>query len=467
MHLNNKLKKQPINYIIMNNLYKITLTGLFISFLFLSCSNQEYDKAYSIGKEIAEGVSTSIMVGLSVVDPGLQYKITTSNNEFTFEDNTWPIIDVSVNVESEVLSNPKITFVLMLEIDPITKSVVGTVKNIKVDGEAEASLEIMNNTMYIETEEGTEQVQLVDGKLNSIEYNPEIETENFDEFDRVYIIGKEIAKGVSTSIMVGLSVVDPGLQYKITTSNNEFTYEDNTWPIIDVSVNVESEVLSNPKITFVLMLEIDPITESVVGTVKNIKVDGEAEPSLQIMNNTMYIETEEGTEQVELIDGKLNFIDYNSEIETENFDMNVELEIEDTKPISYIKINDPDDYTNVRAGKSTSTEIIHQIFDKNKLFEILDDSENWWKIKIDFEGDETKIGYIYYTKVLKVESYTVAVEKAYFHLQANKDYQNNAYVIKGDNLLCHSNIENSFRNCTYVNSKGDTTNGYIKANQLK
>ena len=440
---------------------------LLVSFLLSSCSNQEFDKVYSIGNEIAEGVSTSIMVGLSVVDPGLIYKIETSNNEFTYEDNTWPIIDVSVNVESEVLSNPKITFVLMLEIDPITESVVGTVKNVKVDGEVEPSLQMMNNTMYIETEEGTEQVQLIDGKLNFIGYNSEIETENFDEFDKVYSIGKEIAEGVSTSIMVGLSVVDPALIYKIETSNNEFTYEDNTWPIIDVSVNVESEGLSNPKITFVLMLEIDPITEYIVGTVKNVKVDGEAEPSLQIMNNTMYIETEEGTEQVQRIDGELNFIEHNPEIETENFDENDELEIEDTNPISYIKINDPDGYTNVRAGKSTSTEIIHQIFNENKLFEVLDDSENWWKIKIDFEGDETKIGYIYYTKVLKVESYTVAVEKAYFHLQANIDYQNRAYVIKGDNLLCHSNIENSFRNCNYVNSKGDTTNGYIKADQLK
>ena len=141
--------------------------------------------------------------------------------------------------------------------------------------------------------------------------------------------------------------------------------------------------------------------------------------------------------------------------------------INNTDFIAYIKINDPDGYTNVRAGKSSSSEIIHQIYDENKLFELIDDSENWWKIKLELEDDETKIGYIYFTKVLKVESYTVDVEKAYFHTQANKDYQNKTYVIRGDKILCHSNIENNFRNCTYVNSKGDTTNGYIIATQLK
>ena len=154
-------------------------------------------------------------------------------------------------------------------------------------------------------------------------------------------------------------------------------------------------------------------------------------------------------------------------IEDEEYSYDDKLEIDDSKSISYIKINDPDGYTNVRSGKSSSTEIISQIYDENKLFELIDDSGNWWKILIDSEDDETKLGYIYYTKVLKIESYTVAVEKAYFHLQANKDYQNRAYVIKGDNLLCHSNIENSFRNCTYVNSKGDTTIGYVIADQLK
>jgi hypothetical protein len=152
--------------------------------------------------------------------------------------------------------------------------------------------------------------------------------------------------------------------------------------------------------------------------------------------------------------------DYSSDLEVEEL-------IEDSKPISYIKINDPDGYTNVRAGKSSSTDIIHQIYDENKLFELIDDSENWWEIKLDSEEDEITTGFIHNSKVLKIESFTVVVNKAYFYLKADEDYQNRAYLIQDDQLLCHSNIENNFRNCTYINSKGDTTIGYIKMNQLK
>ena len=101
--------------------------------------------------------------------------------------------------------------------------------------------------------------------MNFIEDNDEVEK------DTVYSIGTEIAEGVGTSLVIGFSAIDPDLTYEIETSNDEFTAGGHTWPIIDVSVIVESKVLSNPKITFVLMLEIDQITEYVVGTVKNIK----------------------------------------------------------------------------------------------------------------------------------------------------------------------------------------------------
>lgn len=72
--------------------------------------------------------------------------------------------------------------------------------------------------------------------------------------------------------------------------------------------------------------------------------------------------------------------------------------------VTYIKINDPDGYTNVRAGKSSSTEIIYQIYDENKLFELLDDSGNWWKIKLDSSGTKTSTGFIYKSKVMKVSN---------------------------------------------------------------
>ena len=142
----------------MKKIIRIFTVLLFLSFITTSCNEQAEDTIYSIGAEIAEGVGTSLVVGFSAIDPDLTYEIETSNDEFTVQGNTWPIIDVSVNVESKVLSNPKITFVLMLEIDQTSETVVATLKNIKVDGEVEPSLEIMNNTMYIETEEGTEQI---------------------------------------------------------------------------------------------------------------------------------------------------------------------------------------------------------------------------------------------------------------------------------------------------------------------
>jgi hypothetical protein len=149
---------------------KFILSSLLMLFAFvlISCQEQKNNEIYSIGTEIAEGVGASLAVGFSLMDSDLTYEIKTSNDEFTLEENTWPIIDVSVIVKSEVLSSPKITFVLLLEVDYSSGTVVGTVKNIKADGLANPSLDLMNNTMYIETDEGTEQVQIIDGELRSL-----------------------------------------------------------------------------------------------------------------------------------------------------------------------------------------------------------------------------------------------------------------------------------------------------------
>lgn len=149
---------------------KFLVAMLFVSFVTTSCDEQAEDTIYSIGTEIAEGVGTSLAIGFSSLDPELDYEIETSNSEVTSQGHTWPIIDVSIIVESTILNNPKITFVLFLEMEQTEGTIVGTVQNIKVDGEAEPTLEIMNNTMYIETEEGTEQVQLIDGELHFVEY---------------------------------------------------------------------------------------------------------------------------------------------------------------------------------------------------------------------------------------------------------------------------------------------------------
>ena len=45
------------------------------------------------------------------------------------------------------------------------------------------------------------------------------------------------------------------------------------------------------------------------------------------------------------------------------------------------------------------SEIIYQIYDENKLFELLDDSGNWWKIRL----NDGRVGFIYSSKVIKVD----------------------------------------------------------------
>ncbi len=129
-----------------------------------------------------------------------------------------------------------------------------------------------------------------------------------NEFDEVYNIGKQIAEGVALSIVTGLSLVDQDLEYSFTAEPDIFTYQENTWPILDVIVETQSKKIGDSKITFVLVLEIEKSSNVVVGTVKNVKVNGQADESLNILNNTMYIETEEGTKQVQLINGQLSLV---------------------------------------------------------------------------------------------------------------------------------------------------------------
>ena len=68
-------------------------------------------------------------------------------------------------------------------------------------------------------------------------------------------------------------------------------------------------------------------------------------------------------------------------------------------------INDPDGYTNVRANKSSSSEVIYQIYDENKRFEIIDDSGEWWKIKFDIDDYPYEIiGFIHNSRVEVIDN---------------------------------------------------------------
>ncbi len=143
---------------------KIFFTIIILSNCILSSCNQQYkseSNIYTTGKKIAEGVGTSFAYGSLIIDPELDYKIITKNNKIGKQ----PVINVELAIKSTILRNPKYTFLLFLEQKNTPKLIVGTVKQMKVDGHSTPSTNIMNNTMYIETKEGTEQVKLLNGNF--------------------------------------------------------------------------------------------------------------------------------------------------------------------------------------------------------------------------------------------------------------------------------------------------------------
>ena len=126
------------------------------------------DGIYDIGKRIAVDLGLTLATGMKMFDPKVEYDMTARADTFSAQGYTWPILRVNVNIKSEALANPKITFVLLLEKDKSVGTIVATLKNIRVDGKKNQALEIMHNTMYAETENGTEQVKIVNGKIESI-----------------------------------------------------------------------------------------------------------------------------------------------------------------------------------------------------------------------------------------------------------------------------------------------------------
>jgi len=124
---------------------------------------------YEVGKKIAEGVSLGIIVGMSSADPDLKHEISTFQDKLTVQGNTWPILDVTIDIKSNLLQIQKITFVLLLEVDKTDGTIVGTAKRFLADGKQDANLDIMNNKMFIESEEGTHQVQVINGVRHIVE----------------------------------------------------------------------------------------------------------------------------------------------------------------------------------------------------------------------------------------------------------------------------------------------------------
>ena len=66
------------------------------------------------------------------------------------------------------------------------------------------------------------------------------------------------------------------------------------------------------------------------------------------------------------------------------------------------QIKDPDGYTNLRSGKSTSSEIVDKL-KTGTYVEIIDDTEDWWYVEV-MEGEkirEYKKGYVHKSKIVE------------------------------------------------------------------
>ena len=134
-------------------------------------TSTDMQDVYAVGNEIAEGVALSFGEGLKLVDSGVKYSIEHENDTLTVQPHTWPIIETTIMFSGTRIGSGKASFVLFLEVGYGT--VVGTVKHIKVDGELQQDSPLLN-TMFIETEEGTEQVMLNNGKLFFAETGEEV-----------------------------------------------------------------------------------------------------------------------------------------------------------------------------------------------------------------------------------------------------------------------------------------------------
>ena len=140
-----------------------------------------------------------------------------------------------------------------------------------------------------------------------------LKTVNLANEKEIYALGRSIAEGVALSFVVGMQEVDANLKYDIKFNNDKFSAQGNTWPIIDVKLEISSPKLQSPMMTFVLFLEASGTTDRdrgyIFGTVKNIKVDGKQDQHMAVMNNKMFSETDEGTTEIAINNGKIFIVD--------------------------------------------------------------------------------------------------------------------------------------------------------------
>jgi len=120
---------------------------------------------HKIGKQIAYGICFNQLKNMKDGDPNIEYQILTNQNSFTAQANTWPIVDTVIKIDSNVYGKSELSFMLFLEIYKKNGTVVGTIKKIKFNGNENHKWNHLENSMFIDTPEGTVEVKMMNGKL--------------------------------------------------------------------------------------------------------------------------------------------------------------------------------------------------------------------------------------------------------------------------------------------------------------
>lgn len=127
-----------------------------------------YSDIHKIGKQIAYGICFNQLENMKDKDPNIEYQILTNQDSFTAQENTWPVVDTTIQIDSQVYGKSELSFLLLLEISKKNGTVVGTIKNIKFNGNENNKWNHLENSMFIDRTEfsdGIVEVRIVNGKL--------------------------------------------------------------------------------------------------------------------------------------------------------------------------------------------------------------------------------------------------------------------------------------------------------------
>lgn len=123
----------------------------------------------------------------------------------------------------------------------------------------------------------------------------------------MYITGQNIANGVAEGIMLGIEEVDNSINYNIIHKYDKLNDGKIEFPIVETIIKFSGNIVGRSEISFVVILEISK-ENNIVGTIKRVKINGILDKNNEILNS-MFIETDEGIEQVTLQNGEIAIVE--------------------------------------------------------------------------------------------------------------------------------------------------------------